>query len=161
MMTLAKLMADSKGYAVAGAIGIALVVAGLVTWNLCWSSGYDAGHAAAKAEAQALNAAIERGTQVEKDRADAEYRGAVLARQAADRVVADQRKRIDGLLGQLRRRPEAARAVSGPDGPGEDWIGIFGQCVAEYERMGAEAGRLADKVTGLQDFIRGVTKALP
>lgn len=104
-------------------------------------------------------AAIERGMQAEKDRADADYRGAILARQAADRLVADQRKRIDGLLDQLRRRSEAARAGSRPDEPGEDWIGIFGQCVAEYERMGAEAGRLADKVNGLQGYVRAIRRA--
>jgi hypothetical protein len=116
---------------------------------------YESGRADEKAKIVALTAAIERGMQAEKDRADAEYRGAILARQAADRLVADQRKRIDGLLDQLRRRPETARASSGFDEPGEDWIGTFGQCVAEYERMGAEAGRLADKVNGLQGYVRG------
>jgi len=136
--------------------GLALLAVAAVAWQWRWSSGYDAGHAAAQAEAQAINAAIERGMQAEKDRADAEYRGAILARQAADRLVADQRKRIDGLLDELRRRPEVARASSGSYGPGEDWIGIFGQCVAEYERMGAEAGRLADKVGGLQNYIRAI-----
>src|SRR5690606_26536704 len=78
----------------------ALVAGAVLAWEWRWSSGYRAGEAAAKAEAQALNAAIERGMQAEKDRADAEYRGAILARQAADRLVADQRKRIDGLLDQ-------------------------------------------------------------
>lgn len=137
---------------------VALVAGAVLAWEWRWSSGYRAGEAAAKTEAQALNAAIERGLQAEKDRADAEYRGAVLARQAADRLVADQRKRIDGLLDQLRRLPEAARASSGFDEPGEDWIGIFGQCVAEYERMGAEAGRLADKVNGLQNYVRAIRR---
>jgi len=136
--------------------GVALVAGAILAWQWRWASGYDAGHAAAQAEAQALNAAIERGMQAEKDRADAEYRGAVLARQAADRLVADQRKRIDGLLDQLRSRPETTRASGGSDGTGEDWIGIFGQCVAEYERMGAEAGRLADKVNGLQGYVRAI-----
>ncbi|WP_249276304.1 hypothetical protein [Bordetella genomosp. 7] len=145
-----------KAYAAAAAAGAALIAAMVGAWHWRWSSGHDAGYAAAQAEAQALNAAIERGLQAEKDRADAEYRGAVLARQAADRLVADQRKRIDGLLDQLRRRPQVARAGSRPDEPGEDWIGIFGQCVAEYERMGAEAGRLADKVNGLQGYIRAI-----
>jgi len=136
--------------------GVVLLAGAILAWQWRWSSGYDAGHAAAQAEAQALTAAIERGMQAEKDRADAEYRGAILARQATDRLVADQRKRIDGLLDQLRRRPETARASSGFDEPGEDWIGIFGQCVAEYERMGAEAGRLADKVNGLQGYVRAI-----
>lgn len=140
----------------AAAAGAALLAAAIWIWNLRWSSGYDAGHAAALVEAKDQQAAIERGMQVEKDRAEAEYRGAVLARQAADRLVADQRKRIDGLLDQLRRRPQAARAGSGSDGPGEDWIGIFSQCVAEYERMGAEAARLADKVNGLQGYINAI-----
>lgn len=143
-------------------LAVLVLVAGVIlAWQWRWSSGYDAGHAAAQAEAQALTAAIERSMQVEKDRADAEYRGAVLARQAADRLVADQRKRIDGLLDQLRRRPAVAGAGGGSDGAGEDWIGIFGQCVAEYERMGAEAGRLADKVGGLQNYIRAINRASP
>lgn len=147
-----------KAYAAAAVAGASLIAALVGAWHWRWSTGYDAGHAAALVEAKAQQAAIERGMQVEKDRADAEYRGAVLARQAADRLVADQRKRIDGLLDQLRRRPQAARAGSGSDGPGEDWIGIFSQCVAEYERMGAEAGRLADKVNGLQGYVRAIRK---
>lgn len=138
--------------------GIALSAGVVLAWHWHGASRYDAGYRQAQADTQAAQAAIERGMQYERDRADAEYRGAVLARQAADRVLADQRKRIDGLLNQLRNRAETAGTSTGADGAGADWIGIFGACVAEYDDMGREAGRLADKVGGLQGYVRGVLR---
>lgn len=138
---------------------ILLAVAAGIGWY--GHSKYRAGQADARAEIAAQTRALEQGMQYERDRADAEHRGAVLAREAADRLVADQRKRIDGLLDQLRRRPAPARAEPGTDGTGEDWIGIFGQCVAAYEDMGREAGRLADKVNGLQGYVKAIRSKQP
>src|SRR5690606_30125848 len=88
---------------------VALVVGAVLAWEWRWSSGYRAGEAAAKTEAQALNAAIERGMQVEKDRADAIHRGAVLAREAAQRDLAAARTRLDRLLLANGRDPATPR----------------------------------------------------
>lgn len=142
-------------------VGLLLAAAVGVAWRTHGTAQYRAGYAQAKTDAALAAAALSEGIQYERDRADAEHRGAVLAREAADRLVADQRKRIDGLLDQLRRRPAPARAEPGTDGTGEDWIGIFGQCVAAYEDMGREAGRLADKVNGLQGYVKAIRSKQP
>lgn len=121
-----------------------------------------AGVAKERARTEAAQRAITEAYQVEKDRADAQYRGAVLARQAAETTVAAQRGRIDGLLQQLaRRRAQAAGTSGGPDAAGPDWIGIVGACVGEYERLGKDAARWVDQVNGLQGYIRGLRGTSP
>lgn len=118
---------------------------------------YQAGADAKQAEIEKRQAAIERAWQEERDRADAKHRGAVLAREAAEKTVAAQRGRIDGLLRQLaQRRAEAASASGGLDAGGPDWIGIIGSCVGRYEQLGKDAARWADQVNGLQGYIRGL-----
>lgn len=102
-------------------------------------------------------ARVERAMLEERDRADAQYRGAVLAREAAQRDLSGVRARLDRLLSeQARRRPETARAGSGRDGAGADWIGGFAACYAAYGDLAADAARWADQVNGLQGFIRGL-----
>lgn len=122
----------------------------------------DAGVTKERARAEAAQRAITEAYQLEKDRADAQYRGAVLAREAAETTVAAQRGRIDGLLQQLaRRRAQAAGTSGGPDAAGPDWIGIVGACVGEYERLGKDAARWVDQVNGLQGYIRGLRGTSP
>lgn len=139
--------------------GIAIAASAVLAWRWHGESKFEEGYATAQAEAQIERLRMQEAMQYESDRANAQYRGAVLARQAADVLVADQRKRIDGLLDQLRRRPKAPNSGAGVDGAGEDWIGIFAACVAEYEDMGREAGRLADKLNGLQSYINAIRQA--
>ncbi|MEN4918274.1 hypothetical protein ABE485_06345 [Achromobacter spanius] len=139
-------------------IGSALVVAVVLGIRWYGASQYEAGADAKQAEIEKRQAAIERAWQEERDRADAKHRGAVLAREAAEKTVAAQRGRIDGLLRQLaQRRAEAASASGGPDASGPDWIGIIGSCVGRYEQLGKDAARWADQVNGLQDYIRGLS----
>lgn len=95
--------------------------------------------------------------QYEKDRADAEYRQAELEREAAQKLVSDQRARIVGLLNDLRNA-QNSDPVSGSNDAEADGIGILVECIGDYEQMGAEAARLADKVNGLQGYIRATTK---
>ncbi|WP_315136924.1 hypothetical protein [Achromobacter marplatensis] len=138
-------------------IGAALVV--VVALGVRWygTSQYQAGADARQAEIEKRQAAIERAWQEERDRADAKHRGAVLAREAAEKTVVAQRGRIDGLLRQLaQRRAEAAAAGGRPDAAGPDWIGIIGSCVGRYEQLGKDAARWADQVNGLQGYIRGL-----
>ncbi|WP_427183513.1 hypothetical protein ACL598_16740 [Bordetella bronchialis] len=132
--------------------------------------GYAQGRADEKQAALIAQQALAEAMQQEKDRADAKYRGAVLARQQAERQLADaqagiaaSRARIDGLLQQLRNKSKAAAAGGRPDGPGPDWIGIFGECVARVEslterlgQVGADAARFADQVNGLQGYVRAL-----
>lgn len=134
------------------------VLAGLVVG--VWTYGghqYRAGVAFERAATLERQARVERAMQEERDRADAQYRGAVLAREAAQRDLSGVRARLDRLLSeQARRRPEAAGASSGPDGASADWIGGFAACYAAYGDLAADAARWADQVNGLQGFIRGV-----
>lgn len=157
-----KTLAGWKGYAAAAAVG-AVLVAGVVLERQWYGARqFRAGGDARQAEIEKRQAAIERAWQEERDRADANYRGAVLAREAAEKTLAAQRGRIDGLLRQLaQRRAEAATASGGPDAAGPDWIGIIGSCIGRYEQMGKDAARLADQVNGLQGYIRGLRGAKP
>lgn len=164
------LLTSWKGYLAAGAIGAALIAISVVAWSWRWSSGYDAGHAAALAEVQVQQAAIERGMQAEKDRADAQYRGAVLARrlfeqkaQTLEVELTAANTRIDGLLRQHRNRTPTAGAVGGSDAAGPDWIGIFGECLARAEslsrrlgQVGKDAAGWADQVNGLHGYVRSI-----
>lgn len=138
---------------------VALVAGAVLAWEWRWSSGYRAGAEAAKAEARALNAAIERGMQAEKDREEAKYRGAVLAREAAQRDLAAARSRLDRLLLASGRDPSAARAGSRSDDSGPDWIGGFAACYAEYGDLAIDAARWADQVNGLQGYVNAVLKS--
>lgn len=146
-----------KGYAAAALVGVVVLAAAGVWVRLYGVSQFEAGALAKQAEIEQRQAAIERAWQEERDRADAKYRGAVLAREAAEKTVAAQRGRIDGLLRQLaQRRAEAASAGGGLDAAGPDWIGIIGSCVGRYEQLGKDAARWADQVNGLQGYIRGL-----
>lgn len=140
-------------------IGAALVVGAVLGVRWYGATQYQAGADAKQAEIEKRQAAIERAWQEETDRADAKHRGAVLAREAAEKTVAAQRGRIDGLLRELaQQRAEAAAAGGRLDAAGPDWIGIIGSCVGRYEQLGNDAARWADQVNGLQDYINGLRR---
>lgn len=140
-------------YLIGGALMV-VVVSG-VRWY--GASQYQDGADAKQAEIEKRQAVIERAWQEERDRADAKHRGAVLAREAAEKTVSAQRGRIDGLLRQLaQRRAETASPGGGLDAAGPDWIGIIGSCVGRYEQLGKDAARWVDQVNGLQGYIRGL-----
>lgn len=157
MISAIKMLAGWKGYAAAGVVVGVLITAGVIAWNVHGANQYQAGADAKQAEIEKRQAAIERAWQEERDRADAKHRGAVLAREAAEKTVADQRGRINGLLRQLaQRRAETANSGGGLDAAGPDWIGIIGSCVGRYEQLGKDAARWADQVNGLQGYIRSL-----
>ncbi|MFD4837639.1 hypothetical protein ACFWP0_09025 [Achromobacter sp. NPDC058515] len=159
-MGLLAAMTGWKGYAAAAVLGVLLFGAVVVERQWYGAQQYQAGADAKQAEIEKRQAAIERAWQEERDRADAKHRGAVLAREAAEKTVVAQRGRIDGLLRQLaQRRTEATGTGGGPDAAGPDWIGIIGSCVGRYEQLGKDAARWADQVNGLQGYIRGLGAA--
>ena len=118
---------------------------------------YRQGGNAEKVNAVLSQIAIEQGMQYEKDMADAKFRQAVLDREEAQKLVSDQRVRIVGLLNDLRNA-QASGSVGGSNESREDGIGILIECIGDYEQMGAEAARLADKVNGLQAYIKAVSR---
>ncbi|TEA78629.1 hypothetical protein [Allopusillimonas ginsengisoli] len=134
---------------------LALALLALAGWWL-HHSGYRQGVADQKAKTVLQQIAIEQGMQYERDQADAQYRGAVLAREAAQKDVASVRARLDGLLRERSDNAKTAHASSRSDDAGADGIGILIECVQEYDYMGREAARLADKVGGLQGYVRSV-----
>jgi hypothetical protein len=103
--------------------------------------------------------AIEQGMQYERDKADAEYRGAVLAREAAQRDLAAARGQLDRLLRAYGRDPAKPGASRRPDDTGPDWIGGFAACYGEYAELATDAARWADQVNGLQGYVRSIQSA--
>lgn len=143
-------------------IGGAAVVMALGAGVLLYGSHReDAGVAKERARTEAAQRAITEAYQVEKDRADAQYRGAVLAREAAKAGLAAARADLDRLLRAAGRDPANPRAGRRPDEAGPDWIGGFAACYAEYGDLAADAAGWADQVNGLQGYIRGVRGARP
>lgn len=120
-----------------------------------------AGAAKERTRAEAAQRAITEAYQVEKDRADAQYRGAVLAREAAKAGLAAARAELDRVLRAAGRDPANPRAGRRPDEAGPDWIGGFAACYAEYGDLAADAAGWADQVNGLQGYIKGVRGAMP
>lgn len=145
-------------------IGGALVVlvlvlgAGVVLYGASREAG---GVTKERTRAEAAQRAITEAYQLEKDRADAQYRGAVLARQAAQTGLAAARAQLDRVLRAAGRDPANPRAGRRSDEAGADWIGGFAACYAEYGDLATDAAGWADQVNGLQGFIRGLRGAKP
>ncbi|MBN9642031.1 MAG: hypothetical protein J0I68_26090 [Achromobacter sp.] len=143
-------------------IGGATVVMALGAGVLLYGSHReDAGVAKERARAEAAQRAITEAYQLEKDRADAQYRGAVLAREAAKTGLAAARAELDRVLRAAGRDPANPRAGRRPDEAGPDWIGGFAACYAEYGDLASDAAGWADQVNGLQGYIRGLRGARP
>ena len=159
-------------------IGIAVLAVLVAGWSIdrhfYGARQYQTGSDAKQAEIEKRQAAVEREWQEERDRADAKYRGAVLARQQTESKLAQAERdrdaafvRIGGLRKQLADRGDSAPdAGGGPDGAGPDWIGLFGECLGRAQNLGRrlgevgkDAARWADQVNGLQGYIQGLTNA--
>ncbi|MHA3905119.1 hypothetical protein ACTPOE_16565 [Castellaniella sp. WN] len=155
-MIAAAIWAVAKAYwrplAVA-AILLVIAAAGIVWYG---HTQYRAGYTAAETKAKLAAIAIEQGMQYERDRADAEHRGAVLAREAAARDLVAMRGRLDEWVRRYGRDPANPRAGRRPDAAGPDWIGGFAACYGEYADLAADAARWADQVNGLQGYVRAV-----
>ncbi|CAB3947253.1 hypothetical protein LMG7053_02347 [Achromobacter ruhlandii] len=141
--------------------GAAVVMALGAAFALNGAHREAAGVAKERARAESAQRAMTEAYQLEKDRADAQYRGAVLAREAAKTGLAAARADLDRLLRANGRDPANPRAGRRPDETGPDWIGGFAACYAEYGDLAADAAGWADQVNGLQGYIRGLRGAKP
>ncbi len=144
--------------AIAGLVGAGLLAVAGVGVRLYGEAQYGQGAEAARLKIERQQIAIALGQQVEKDRADAQYRGQLLASQATAKKWATELDATGRLLQSLRKQLQNAGTCSGLNDAGEDWIGILGRSWAEYQGMADEAGRLADKVTGLQGYVESVQR---
>ncbi|MCS3504474.1 hypothetical protein [Achromobacter sp. JUb104] len=169
--TAVTMLAGWKGYAAAALVGVMVLAAAGAGVRWYGVSQFEAGAMAKEAEIEKRQAAIERAWQEERDRADAKYRGAVLARQQVEEDLGQAERdrdaaftRVDGLREQLARRGTATANSGGrSDGASTDWIGLFGECLARAEslghrlgKVGKDAARWADQVNGLQGHIQSL-----
>ena len=103
--------------------------------------------------------AQEESKRLQEARNDAElkWRQAEMERESAQKLVNDQRSRIDGLLSDLARKSRSTQTPSTADGTRTTGVGLLAACIREYDAMGSHTARLADKVNGLQEYVRAIT----
>ena len=136
--------------------GAAIAVAFFVGVWLYGQAQYRQGVGDTKADAVLAQISIEQGMQYERDRADAEYRGLVRARETALLNLNAVRGELDRLRHSATSNGKNAESSSGLDGAGADWIGGFAACYAEYAELATDAAKWADMVNGLQGYIKAI-----
>lgn len=139
-------------------LGAGAVVLAALGAYLYGQTQYRAGYSDSQQDAQALVQRIEQGMQHEKEQADIRFRGAVLAREAAERDLAAARSSLDGLLRAHGRDPENPATSPRAYGADPDWIGGFATCYAQYGELASDAAVWADRVNGLQDWAKLVQR---
>lgn len=134
-------------------LAVAAVVGGLIAF------GYSAGSAKVQrkwnAEQAAQLAAQQRDT---LRRMEANHGNGIDYRQraqASERAAALARADADGVRSELAARAADPGAGFGPHESAATATAL-GECIEEYQALGAVADRLADQVTGLQGYVRGV-----
>lgn len=138
------------------AVAVALAAAGAgVLWY--GSSRYDVGYMAAVVEMAKLARQEEIRLREARDAAELKWREAELARAASEKLIDDQRSRIDRLLSDLTHQARNPKPSSSTDGARTTGVDVLTSCVREYDSMGRDAARLADKVNGLQEYVRAIT----
>lgn len=135
---------------------VAVAAAALAVW-FYGQHKFRQGVTSERTKAVLAQVSIEQGMQYERDRADAEFRGAVLAREVAQRDLDAVRGELDRLRSNARHA-QVARAGGRFDGPGADWIAGFEACYWEYAELAGDAARWADQVNGLQGYIRALQR---
>lgn len=140
----------------AAAIGAVIVVITVVAWKIHGTTQYRAGYTQAQADADTQRLREQEAMQYERDRADADYRGAVLARDAALAGLSDARSQLDRLLRAHGREAADTGASGRSDDTGPDWIGGFAACYAEYADLVRDAAGWADQVNGLRGYVRAI-----
>lgn len=140
--------------------GAALLAAlGLGVWlygNQREASGYAARDAEAKIElGQRQTALYEEQVKNEKFRAENDRKlQALKAATAAELAAsASTSARLRQLAADAIRARDQALTAGGIAREGADWIGGFAACQSEYELLGKDAARIADKLRGLQDQV--------
>ena len=136
--------------------GAAIAVAFFVGVWLYGQAQYRQGVGDTKADAVLAQISIEQGMQYERDRADAEYRGLVRARETTLLDLNAVRSELDRLRRSATGGSQVAGGGSGLDGTGADWIGGFAACYAEYAELATDAAKWADMVNGLQGYVRAI-----
>jgi hypothetical protein len=161
-----------RGYLIAASVGLLLALAIVLGVKWYGRHQYAAGQAQAQLEAQAAAAQLseqyraqEQAAQEQADENYAKYRGQVLATQArvagsyADDVGRLRKQIADLQSARAATHPATGTGADGSTGP--DVIGAFAACAGRYDEVVQYAAGLADKVTGLQGYIRALQTAKP
>jgi hypothetical protein len=146
----------------AGAL-VAVLVAAAVGWY--GHIRYEAGYAARDTQAKLDEAAQKAAFYTEKTRLENERNAADEKYQTLKSDTAARAADIDAQLGRLRKQLSAARsqhvdpgAAGGVDGGNTDWIGVVGTCWGDYAGLAKEAAVYADRVNGLQGYVRAIQR---
>jgi len=121
-----------------------------------------AGLATANSMAQATARQAEAQYAYVTEKADHDYQMLVQDTSARVATLADTAKQLQRRLSVAQHTRDAAAhsgASSGSDDARTDWIGGFATCAADYEQLATDDARRADKIAGLQGYIRGVMQA--
>ena len=116
----------------------------------------------AQATAQARARQIESQMSAAQEKADHDYQALVDSTTAQVSTLADTARRLQQRLSTAERARAAAAhsgASSGSDDARTDWIGVVGACAADYQQLATDDAHRADKIAGLQGYIRGVMQA--
>lgn len=141
------------------ALALALLFGAWLYGNQRDQEGFDRRDVIAVKESAARQvAAVNEQKRLENAKHIAEQRYQDLKKDTATRV-AD----LDALVRRLRKQlPTAGNqhasttSPSRADGTNTDWIGLVGTCWGDYAELGKEAATYADRVNGLQDYVRAV-----
>lgn len=117
----------------------------------------------ATATAQARAREIETQMGAAQEKADHDYQALVDSTTAQVSTLADTARQLQRRLSVAKHpRGTAAHssAAGSTDDSGTDWIGGFATCAADYEQLATDDAKRADKVNGLQGYIRGVFGAV-
>ncbi|HBJ70003.1 hypothetical protein [Alcaligenes phenolicus] len=139
--------------------GAAIAVVFLLGVWLYGQAQYQQGVGDTKADAVLTQISIEQGMQYERDRADAEYRGLVRARQATLLELNSARGELERLRYGSTSNTKGAGSGSRLDGAGADWIGGFAACYGEYAELATDAAKWVDMLNGLQGYVRAMSRA--
>ncbi len=139
------------------AIGIVSAAAIAFIAYQSYQAGYEARDAiAVKALADSQQEILRIKAEQEKaaKEADAKYQG---LKDETDVAISN----LSSVNDRLRVRTEKAiherneAIASGRiNEAGADWIGAFGACYSEYTSLGKDASRIADKLRGLQEYVK-------
>lgn len=144
---------------------LAIFISGGIGWY--GHTRYEAGVAFKQAEMDSAIVQIDKDNVKKKQIADQEYSANQLlqekrildAKTANDKLVANANSLRNQINILKHATSEATKDSTKSNGPGEAGFDVLGQCVDNLQGMAIEAGRLADKVTGLQEQIKILEKA--
>ncbi|OWT55277.1 hypothetical protein CEY11_21445 [Candidimonas nitroreducens] len=93
------------------------------------------------------------------EKADHDYQALVDSTATQVSTLSDTAQRLQQRLSAAKRaRAAASHSAAGGsiDGTGTDWISGFAACAASYQQLATDDARRADKINGLQLYVKGV-----